>query len=713
MKIDIGRSGVMRGRRFRSGARFWGALLSTAALIGLLAPQVSAGVRPTIVTAGELHSCVLTSSGTVLCWGANASGQLGDGTTVARLTPVAVSGLTSGVQGVVAGGGTSSDATPVTLAHTCAITSGGGLVCWGANANGQLGNNSTTDSPIPVQVSGLTSGVIAVVAGYGHTCAITSGGDLKCWGRNSEGQLGIGNFTTPQLTPITVTGMSSGVVAVTAGYSHTCAILSGGALKCWGSGGNGQLGNGTQNTYHLPVAVSGLGSGVSAVAAGWRSTCAIVTGGAAKCWGINSNGQLGIGTKTSFEPSPVAVTGLSSGVGALAGGRYHACALTSGGAVLCWGVNTSGQLGDGTTVEHLTPSPSNLTIGAVKLVTGSRHTCAVTAGGAARCWGWNSNGQLGNGDTTNRLERTAVNGLAGWPPRDVDGDAKSDVVWRHTTRGEVWLWPMNGAARTAEMYVRTVPDTGWEIRGVGDFNGDGMADILWRHKTTGMIYLWPMNGSTVLSETYVGIVDPAYDIVSVGDYDADGKFDILWRHLTNGELWVWLMDGATTLDAIYVSTVDPGYEVVGSGDLNGDGWCDLVWRHNTNGEVWVWLTNDTGMPTQTLVAVVPDTGYKVKGVVDFTGDGRADIVWHHNTRGEVWIWTMDGDTRLSQTYVSTVPDTGYRIVGNGDYDLDGKADILWHHATRGEVWVWLMDGTTKLSGTWVASVPEVGYQIVK
>jgi len=296
---------------------------------------------------------------------------------------------------------------------------------------------------------------------------------------------------------------------------------------------------------------------------------------------------------------------------------------------------------------------------------------------------------------------------------DFTGDLKSDVLWRHATRGDVWLWPMNGAARTAETYVRTVADADWEIRGLGDQTGDGKADILWRNKTSGMIYFWPMNGSTVLAETYVGTVEPAYDIVGTGDYNGDGKSDILWRHLTNGQVWIWLMNGATPLSEVYVDTVDPGYVIKGSGDLNGDHKADIVWHHGTRGEVWVWLMNGTTRTSQTHVETVGDVGYRIVGVADYTGDGRADILWHHATRGEVWIWPMNGTTVLSQSYVDTVSDIGYQIVGNGDYNGDTKADILWHHATRGEVWVWLMNGTTRLSETKVATVPDVGYQIVK
>jgi hypothetical protein len=296
---------------------------------------------------------------------------------------------------------------------------------------------------------------------------------------------------------------------------------------------------------------------------------------------------------------------------------------------------------------------------------------------------------------------------------DFTGDLKSDTLWRHVTQGDVWLWPMDGAARLSENYVRTVADTAWEIRGLGDHTGDGKADILWRNWTTGRIYLWPMNGSSPLDETYVGTVSTDYDIVGTGDFNGDGKSDILWRNLTSGEVWIWLMNGAMRLSEAYVDRVDLAYVVKGVGDLDGDGKADIVWHRNSAGDVWVWLMSGTTRLNQIWVATVPDIRYQIQAVADFDGDSKADILWWHGTSGEVWIWTMNGAMRQAVTCVATVPDTDYRIVGAGDYDGNGRADILWHHATRGEVWVWLMNGAARLSETWVATVPDAGYLVVK
>ncbi len=360
---------------------------------------LSSGIKA-IAAAGR-HTCALTDAGGVKCWGANVNGQLGDGSTTQRLTPVDVVGLSSGIKAIVASGG-----------HSCAVTETGGVKCWGANFSGQLGDGSTTDRPTPVDVVGLAGGIKAIAAGGGHSCALTEAGGVTCWGDNYYGQLGDGS-TANRLVPVDVVGLSGGVTAIAAGGAHSCALTAAGGVMCWGFNDRGQLGDGTTTQRLTPVDVVGLSSGIKAIAAGKSDhTCALTEGGGVKCWGMNLYGQLGDGSTTN-RSTPADVAGLSSGIKAIAAGDSHSCALTEAGGVKCWGNNFSGQLGDGSTATRLTPVDVVGLPGAVKAVaTGRGHTCALTAAGGVKCWGANFGGQLGDGSTTNRVAPVDVVGLS-------------------------------------------------------------------------------------------------------------------------------------------------------------------------------------------------------------------------------------------------------------------------------------------------------------
>ena len=338
----------------------------------------------TAISAGDGHTCAI-HNGAAKCWGRNLSGQLGNNSTTVSAMPVQVQGLGSGVTAISAG-----------WFHTCAVHNGAAK-CWGRNWNGQLGNNSTTNSSTPVQVQGLTSGVTAISVRRNYTCAIHNGA-AKCWGYNSLGQLG-NNSTTDSATPVQVQGLDSGVTAISTSMSHTCAIHNG-AAKCWGSNGYGQLGNNSPTNSSIPVQVQGLDSGVTAISsAGDFHACAIHNG-AAKCWGHNQYGQLG-NNSTTNSAMPVQVQGLGSGVTAISSGSYHTCA-THNGAAKCWGYNWYGRLGNNSTTDSSTPvQVEGLISGVTAISAGYAHTCAIH-NGAAKCWGRNSAGQLGDGTTTDR-----------------------------------------------------------------------------------------------------------------------------------------------------------------------------------------------------------------------------------------------------------------------------------------------------------------------
>jgi alpha-tubulin suppressor-like RCC1 family protein len=356
-----------------------------------------------VISAGGFQTCAVNIASGAECWGLGTNGQVGDGTSTTRLVPVGVSGLSNGVAAVAAGG-----------YHSCALLASGGLECWGDNTSGQLGNGCvsgstcSTDVPTPVQVSGLSSGVTQVSAGEYHSCAVTNAGGALCWGSNNEGQLGVGETYTQlgySSTPLAVSlGAFGAVTQISAGAGHTCAVTSSGGAICWGWNVRGQVGDGNSTTYPTaPVAVTGLTGGVTAIAAGYTHTCALTTGGGVLCWGDDTYGELGNGTASgSAVTTPVAVEGLSSAAVAIATGTFFSCALLSTGAVQCWGSNYLDSLGDSMSGGY---SASPVTVSglsnAVAITAGGEgndggQACAVTSGDAALCWGLNNYGQLGN-----------------------------------------------------------------------------------------------------------------------------------------------------------------------------------------------------------------------------------------------------------------------------------------------------------------------------
>ena len=299
-----------------------GVQLATLALS--TAPALAHATTATQLVAGGNHACALSTLGGVECWGDSQYGQLGDGSFGAgHEAPAPVVGLASGVASLGAG-----------AAHSCAITTSGGVKCWGANNQGQLGDGTMTNSAVPLDVTGLGSGVASVEGGHNHTCAVTAGGGVKCWGGNLFGELGDGT-NTPSTAPVDVVGLASGVVAVSAGQQHACVLTTGGGVKCWGGNSRGQLGDGTNTSSTTPVDVVGLASGVTAIAAGQFHACAVTAAGGVKCWGSNDGGSLGDGTLND-RMTPVDVSGATSGVADLEGAAAL-CARTTDGRALCWG----------------------------------------------------------------------------------------------------------------------------------------------------------------------------------------------------------------------------------------------------------------------------------------------------------------------------------------------------------------------------------------
>ncbi len=348
---------------------------------------------------GGGSTCVLRATGALACWGSNGSGQLGDGTMTTSMAPVLVRSLAAPMTSVSTAQGA-----------TCARRASGEISCWGSATYGKLGNNSNVGSEAyPIGHWSLENAG-AVGLGAAHACARSASGSVSCWGRGDLfGSLGDGTVTD-SWTSVLVSGLST-VSSIGIGYSHGCAVRTTGDVLCWGRNDQGQIGDGTTTQRNTPVPVTL--SNVSEVALGTLHTCARTASGSVFCWGDDSAGQLGDDATLLDQTLPVQVSGIGSAVEIVAG-EMHSCARLATGEVRCWGQGGSGRLGNGSTVDA--PVPVVVSGGVtdfVDLHAGSRHTCGVRATGAVMCWGADGTGQLGDGVTLmDRPTPTAVMGVS-------------------------------------------------------------------------------------------------------------------------------------------------------------------------------------------------------------------------------------------------------------------------------------------------------------
>ncbi|MFZ6658174.1 RCC1 domain-containing protein [Undibacterium sp. TJN19] len=372
-------------------------LISFLILINLLFVSLKVNAEPVIsLSSGFGSHCALTSAGAVKCWGMNLNGQVGDGTKVDKLIPVNVIGLTANIQAISSG-----------YNHTCALTTSGTVKCWGLGTDGQLGDGTFVSKTTPVDVVGL-AGVISLSAGYNHTCALISNGQVVCWGNNQYFQIGDGSQVARNI-PTTVVGLSgvaklssgvfhncvvtnistvkcwdqnatgqlgdgttqsgSGIITATgisdavdisSGNGYTCARTTSAAVKCWGWDIYGQLGNGVinNNVPYLPTQINGIPSiaSISIPSANGGDVLAITTSGVAMGWGLNGSRQLSTGDQVN-KSIPTNVMNLTAGNGIatlVSAGTNSSCAILQFG-VQCWGSNIYGQLGNNSTANPIVP----------------------------------------------------------------------------------------------------------------------------------------------------------------------------------------------------------------------------------------------------------------------------------------------------------------------------------------------------------------------
>lgn len=598
--------------------------LGDGAAVDQNAPPASpiSGISDAVaVTAGADHSCVLRNNGQVMCWGRNTNGQVGDGTTTLRSTPTLVSGLS-----------VDDDEVAVQISagrlHTCAATVGfnaGGhriarVKCWGFNGSGQLGDGSTDDGPTAVvaKAGDQTDDVRSVAANGDHSCVVMGDGSLECWGENADGQTGDGTVGAIvggvyqqgiKVVP-TLVGDPKSVHAISLGYAHTCRLVGDGTVECWGSNLRSQMATGTfagagLSEPRLVPAASAASVPRLQIAAGPYHSCGMVDGGGVKCWGHNDEGQLGDGSTTS-SGTPVGVVGVADAV-AVSVGRHHSCALIADGRVQCWGDNNSAQLGDPYVVGWTVVGPTFIAdvTGIVEVTCGDFYTCAVNVNGAVQCWGKNDRGQLGNGTAT--LE-TAVyevvkdSGTILAPIRSISaGGAHTCAVdaigsmhcWGNNQSGE--LGDGSTTERDGAVRIALVNDSGARTAGAGSAHTCAVT-------VEGTAQCWGTNwsgelgdGSLLLSRKYPGVVPSLTGINLVTSVSGGGTSACAL--LANGTLQCWGGNtqgqlgnggGTSSFVPVAVTGLSSAFSIAVGGAhacavlADGAGWC---WGSDASGQL--------------------------------------------------------------------------------------------------------------------------------
>ncbi|HAP74833.1 MAG TPA: hypothetical protein DCR14_01980, partial [Acidimicrobiaceae bacterium] len=467
------------------------------------------GVRA--VAAGGGHTCVVVGFDAVGCYGVNGSGQLGRGNTLAVGDNETASGL------VAMPGNAPVRAVATGTEHTCVIDDTDQVQCWGAGSDGRLGyGNETTigDNEAPaanpvdrgrVRLPAALGGAAALATGHGaHTCAIVRGGQVTCWGDNTYGQLGLGSTAmvgdneTPRLAGQVALPSGFRATALSLGEFHTCALLGGGRVLCWGLGADGRLGTGTTANVGDNDSVAGEGTLVglpggrsaTAITSGLAHTCALLDNGAITCWGLGADGRLGYGNTNSIgdnetpsaNPASGGLVPTPGGMAAVAigAGAHHTCAVLADGSLTCWGYGGDGRLGYGNTNsigDNETPSANPVNGGRVALGAGvkvkevsggERHTCALRTDGKVACWGSNAFGQLGSGAGTSASATVGDNETPDSLATDAVVPVNTTEVtavsagWAHTcvlgATSRVHCWGTGSAGRLGYGNTTTIGD---------------------------------------------------------------------------------------------------------------------------------------------------------------------------------------------------------------------------------------------------------------
>ena len=630
--------------------------------------------------------CELTSVGAAYCWGDNGHGQIGDGTTTNRNVPTAVGG---GVTFATLAEGSAD--------HACGLTAGGQAFCWGANAYGQLGDGTTTDRNAPVAVGGgFTFTQLSV--SLNATCGRTSAGALVCWGSSGYGLYGDGVLGTTRLAATTVLAGGQTFSSVALGPQHACAVAASGTMYCWGNNSSGQLGDGTSTNRAVPTALTD-GRTYASVAVSDAHSCGLTTAGAAFCWGTGSNGQLGTASTASVAV-PTAVTGGLT-FASITASSATTCARTAAGASWCWGANASGQVGDGSVTQRTSPNAVFGAVAFASLRARNATTCGRTAAGQPYCWGSNTIGQVGDASVIARLSPVPVV----W----VEGVAGVAVSMSINSGNNQFATPSAAVAVTPSVLVRDFAGTpvagasvtfavasgGGSVTGATIVtNGSGVASV-------GSWTLGSTSGANTLTASSAGLSVVTFTATAAGAAASvtlvagDNQVQMLSTAFV-APLTVVVKDASNTP----VAGVTVAFSVtVGGGNFAGSTTSNVV--TSANGQATAVWTSGGGLGTQTARATVgalapisfngrsvgPNNGY---ARCELTSIGAA-FCWGDNTRGQI------GDGTTTNRNAPTAVGGGLTFASLAD----GSADHACGLTSTGVAYCWgsndwgeLGDGST-------------------
>ena len=647
--------------------------------------EISGAGEMIALAGGGSHSLALHSDGTIWAWGYGHYGQLGNGTvTEISLVPVQALGLTVATA-VAAGDG-----------HSLGLKNDGTVWAWGYNFYGQLGNGASgngTNNSVPVLVTGLT-GVTAIAAGFDQCLAVKSDGTVWSWGHNNYGQLGDGTHTD-RAVPVQVSGLT-GVLTVAGGKFHSLALKDDGTVWAWGWNSYGQLGDGTNTSSNAPVQVSGL-SGIVGIAAGLYHSLALKAGGTVWAWGDNTYGQLGTGTTTWSNMAVQAFFSPGTVIRSIAGGGWHSLAIQDSGTLWAWGLNSFGQLGNGTndnsSVPVQIPSPS----GVLAVAGGTYHSLVANDGdasGAPWAWGRNFHGQLGDASFTDRLSAVSVSGLSGI--KAMEGGRQHTLALQNN--GTAWAWGYNfdgelgnGTWTESDVPVRVSGLAGLTALAAGEWHSLGL-------KRDGAVWAWGYNffGQLGNGTDKSPIPVPVLGLSDATAVAAGANHSMALR--SDGTVWTWgynyygqLGVGTsgygtdTNVPAQVpglsgVTAIDGGY--YHSLALKGDGtvW---AWGYNYNGQLGDGTTNMSTLPIQVG---------GLSNIIAISAGYAGSLALASN--GTVWSWGWNGTVNENHVPVQVSGLTGItRIAAGYLFALALKSDgtvMAWGHNGWGQ----LGDGTT-------------------